>query len=374
MTTPSTRRLIVCIDGTDGAPTRGRTNVARFYRMLDKEGPDQLAYYQPGVGTLDPESPDGCLRRIWRRVWDLATASLLRRHVLSAYAFLMNHYREGDEIHLFGFSRGAYTCRVLAGMLRRVGLVHPGQQEMPDFAWMVYRSVHGHRQAARFRKYFGRSVNVRLLGLWDTVRSVGVPWRPTVFPNTFRNPRVLAVRHAISLDERRVFYAPNQWTTEAGDGQSVRQVWFPGSHSDVGGGYANDESDPGLATIALAWMVSHAEEAGVRFVDAEKKRLLGRRDRRRPTDPSMSGITAEFSSDPVHDELARGCWRFAEYIPFPRKEQKNDTWVRRWRPHLGAPRHPGPDARFHESIRLRMAADPRYRPPNLPADAKFVLV
>ena len=78
MTTPSTRRLIVCIDGTDGAPTRGRTNVARFYRMLDKEGPDQLAYYQPGVGTLDPESPDGCLRRIWRRLTTMPASSLHR--------------------------------------------------------------------------------------------------------------------------------------------------------------------------------------------------------------------------------------------------------------------------------------------------------
>ncbi len=373
MTPPPPRRLIVCIDGTDGAPTRGRTNVARFYRMLDKDRPDQLAYYQPGVGTLDPESPDGWLRDVWRRGWDLATASLLRRHVLSAYAFLMNHYREGDEIHLYGFSRGAYTCRVLAGMLMRVGLIHPGQQEMLDFAWKVYRSATKHPQARRFRKYFGRRVNVRLLGIWDTVRSVGVPWRPAVFPNTFRNPAVLAVRHAISLDERRALYAPNQWTSKGTHGQDVRQVWFPGAHADVGGGHASDESDPGLATIPLAWMVSHAEAAGVRFVEAERQRLLSRRRGKRPADVSMPGIAAEFASDLIHDELDHWRWRILEYIPFPRKEQKDDKWVRRWRPHLGAPRHPGPDALFHESIRLRMAADPRYRPPNLPADATFVL-
>src|SRR5881628_3481381 len=132
------RNLVVCLDGTNNEYAATNTNVVKLYEMLDRLGPDQITYYQTGIGTLGPPGVwDKAKRWLITRL-DLAVAWLLEEHATAAYRFLMRYYQKGDEIYIFGFSRGAYTARVLAAMLFKVGLLSAGNEELVPFAWDVY--------------------------------------------------------------------------------------------------------------------------------------------------------------------------------------------------------------------------------------------
>jgi uncharacterized protein (DUF2235 family) len=361
------KRIVVCIDGTNNDPAHGRTNVSRFYRMLAKIPDRQVAYYQPGVGTLQPDSPGSRLQQWLRRVWDSVVGWMIRRHVLSAYRYLMNEYRDGDQIFLIGFSRGAYVCRVVAGMIAKVGLLHHGQEEMLSFAWRLYQPHKNFDAAARFKKYYSHAPAVAFLGVWDTVRSVGLPWRPRTYASTVNNKSVCIVRHAIALDECRCYYPTNLWGRTQ-HGQDVLQVFFPGVHSDVGGGYIGD-GHSGLGTIPLAWMVKEAEAAGLCFDEREKQRLLWRREKHVPPVLDIATITTEFARDETHDEIAaHWYWRLAEWLPIPRWKREceaDGVWRLTWRPHRSEPRSVPPDAFLHRSVQLRMQRRAGYEPQNI---------
>jgi uncharacterized protein (DUF2235 family) len=359
------KRIVVCIDGTNNEPRLGRTNVSRFFRTLVKTS-DQIAYYQPGVGTLDPDSPRARLVKWSRRVRDLSTAWMMRRHVTSAYRYLMSVYEPGDQIYLIGFSRGAYICRVVAGMLSKVGLLHRGHEEMIGFAWELYRPHKNFPQATAFKGFYSQDVTIRFLGLWDTVRSVGVPWNPVRFANTVSNKHVEIVRHAVALDECRVLYPPNLWSSDPPKGQDVVEVWFPGVHSDIGGGYAT----VGMGAITLAWMIREAERAGLVFDLDERKRALWRKGIAPPQVIDVEKVTNEFIGEPIHDEsLQHWGWRIAEYLPILRfvPSEKGRFRLKVW-PHLRGARMV-PDHTFvHESVHLRQSRVGGYKPRNCPSD------
>jgi hypothetical protein len=270
---PAGRNVVVCLDGTSNKYDATNTNVVKLYAMLDKYDVDQLSYYQTGIGTFAPPGVWGKFKRWFFTRLDLAIAWLLEEHVTSAYRFLMRYYEQGDRIYIFGFSRGAYSARVLAAMLHKVGLLSRGNEELIPFAWDLFSRVRDIELATGFRDTFGRKVGVRFLGLWDTVSSVGWAWSPEHFQFTANNPSVQTIRHAVSLDERRTYFVQNLWTPESVPGQDCLRVWFPGVHCDVGGGYP--EADGGLSKIALSWMVREAQVAGVRFHPATKERVLG---------------------------------------------------------------------------------------------------
>lgn len=196
------RKLILCFDGTNHQYAATNTNVVKLYSMLDRNDEEQLAYYQPGIGTRLPAGVWGRVRRWVLRKLDLSIAFLLKDHVCNGYRFLMRHYRPGDEIFIFGFSRGAYTARVLAAMLYKVGLLTKGNEELIPFAWRMYRHERNYRTSFSFRRTFSRQVRVRFLGLWDTVSSIGWAWDPQHLQYTRQNRIVDAVRHAVALDER----------------------------------------------------------------------------------------------------------------------------------------------------------------------------
>ncbi len=253
----SGRNIVLCFDGTNNEYAAVNTNVVKLYAMLDR-GPDQLAYYQPGIGTMDPPGVWGKLKGVFVKKVDLAIAWLLEEHVTSGYRFLMRYYQPGDEIFIFGFSRGAYTARVLAAMLYKTGLLTQGNEELIPFAWDIFRRTHNKDISSGFGATFSRSVKVRFLGLWDTVRTVGWMWDPIHFQYTMSNPIVEVVRHAVAIDERRAYFPQNLWTADPPRAQDVAQLWFAGVHCDVGGGYR--EAEAGLSKIALRWMVEEAEQ------------------------------------------------------------------------------------------------------------------
>jgi uncharacterized protein (DUF2235 family) len=355
------RNIVLCLDGTSNQFSAINTNVVKMYAMLDRKRNDQLSYYQTGIGTFPPPGVWGRIKRWFITQLDLAIAWLLSEHVTDAYRFLMRYYQEGDRIYIFGFSRGAYTARALAGMLHKVGLLTQGNEELISFAWDAFAKQTDKSIYDGFKRTFCRDVSVHFLGLWDTVSSVGWAWDQKSLPYTQNNPSVEIVRHAVSLDERRAYFLQNLWGSVPAN---VEQVWFPGVHCDVGGGYP--ESESGLSAIALKWMVGEAEEASL-YLDAQMVSTVL---------PAQNipgaAYTAPYAGGPPHESLT-GLWWILEYLPQRYKDPAANFAIR-WRLHRGHHRYVGDGAKVHASVfeRISLNLDPPYRPPNLPANYQQV--
>ncbi len=261
------RHLVVSCDGTWNTVAQAKgdvptpTNVVRLHHALH-EDETQLRYYHPGVGT------GGMVDRL--RGGGLGEG--LSSNIKSAYSWLAMTYQTGDAICLFGFSRGAYTVRSLTGMLSTCGLADTLAASPPAEHWAeinrlydeVYRPAEG-RPAGPVPYPL---VPIRFLGVWDTVGSLGIPDSLGLlnlfdvdarhrFHNTRLNPLIEHARHAVSLDETRGPFTPTLWAVEQPapeDHRSVRQMWFPGDHCDVGGGHLQS----GLSDAALLWMIEEA--------------------------------------------------------------------------------------------------------------------
>lgn len=348
------RNIILCFDGTNNEYASTNTNVVKLYGMLERRGSEQLAYYQPGIGTFAPPGVWGKLKKWFITRLDLAIAWLLEDHVCDGYRYLMRYYQEGDRIFIFGFSRGAYTARVLAAMLNKVGLLIQGNEELIPFAWDMFKQQNDPKLYTGYRYTFSRKVAVHFIGLWDTVSSVGWMWDPQHFQFTANNPIVGTVRHAVALDERRAYFPQNLWGHDPKMLTNIEQVWFPGVHCDVGGGYAEQEA--GLSKLALQWMVGEAESLGLIFNPKAKLVAL-------PATDTMDDVAP--SPVAMKHESLKGWWWIAEVIP-KRIQDAAANWATRWILHLGQHRHVPEDSKMHWSVAERMRRLPSYRPTNLP--------
>jgi uncharacterized protein (DUF2235 family) len=351
---PVRRNLVLCLDGTSNKYGLNKTNVVKLYEILDRTTADQIAYYQPGIGTMPPPGVWVRIVRWYTKTLDLAIAWLLEDHVCDAYRFLMRFYRPDDAIFIFGFSRGSYTARALAAMIHKVGLLTQGNEELLPFAWATFKGRDNWEEAGGFKKTFSREIRVHFLGLWDTVSSVGWMWEPTHLQYTKDNPEVEVVRHAIALDERRAYFPQNRWTDKPRAGQDVLEAWFPGVHCDVGGGYPEMES--GLSKTALRWMVGHAANAGLKIDAAAAARMLPGSD---PADRAAPNVAAK-----IHESL-QGFWWIAEYIP-KRIKDPAANFATRWIIHGGQHRFVAEGVNIHTSVFERMKQVNTYRPSNLP--------
>lgn len=215
------KNIILCFDGTDNTfGPNPFSNVLKIYRMLDSSNSErQICYYQPGIGSSLEYDSNVTFNGLfsWKRLkmtLDSAIAYSLDHHIVSAYTYLMHHYEPGDKIIMFGFSRGAFTARILTGMLEMVGLLNIGLDEIVWMAWKIYEAW---EYAARpvqpcytttlveeFKKTFSRNVDIEIhfQGLFDSVNSCGI-LRDRLFPYTARSGIVRHIRHAVSIDERR---------------------------------------------------------------------------------------------------------------------------------------------------------------------------
>jgi uncharacterized protein (DUF2235 family) len=269
------RKLVVLLDGTGNQIGANLSNVLKFYRCLEQDE-DQLVYYDPGVGTIGVPGWWSQLKLKFQEVLGLALGYGLDDNVLGAYSWLCRNWREGDCIYLHGFSRGAYTARVVAGFIHMCGLLRPEQLNLAGYALVAYKSSADRNDldiGFNFRRIAGaRRPRIRLVGVWDTVSTVIVP-RPDRFylpslqtlPFTRTNPSVETFRHAIAMDERRRMFRLNHWKDDKGSAPDpetgavrTRQTWFAGVHSDVGGGYPEGES--ALSKYPLLWMIAQARD------------------------------------------------------------------------------------------------------------------
>jgi uncharacterized protein (DUF2235 family) len=334
------KNIVICSDGTGNSWGEQVSNVSHLVQSIELSGSArQVAFYDQGIGTdprhvnevkgyKDKEREQRCgltvLEPPWRARWmpppiarvaGLAVGYGLRRNVKELYAALAECYEDGDSIYLFGFSRGAFTVRVLAGLIFRCGLLPKDAPNFDTTFAKAYELYTPHLQDFDAVGRFKRDEHVRepcvhFLGLWDTVKSYGGIW-PQSLPHLRHNPIVCQVRHALALDERRSWFLPTSWGGIDSDRrmddpryqkQTIVEIWFRGCHSDVGGGYGDDSA----ARIPLRWMLIEAATAGLRL--------------------NQAGRDLAASSDPecpvLHDSLTGG-WLFTEYLP--RWELDNST-------------------------------------------------
>ncbi|KAH8603014.1 hypothetical protein B0O99DRAFT_604890 [Bisporella sp. PMI_857] len=397
------RKFILCFDGTGNKfqGNAGDSNILKIYSLLERSDKNQFHYYQPGIGTYTNRSSlssNGLVSRIsswYHKAKDSAIGTTLDEHVMAGYRFLMRYYQDGDDIFLFGFSRGAYIARFLAEMLDHIGLLSAGNEELVRFVWKTFakwqqRNGQGSEEEKElfrymkgFRETFARPVRrIRFLGLFDTVNSVSKfegAWmrRSNRFPYTARSS-ARTICHAVSIDERRAKFRqdlisqkkerheghrhphldyfrhygaaqaainkangvpslkdsmtdkketleaphiegnrerfrsmsrgrsrPRSSQVQDGEGrmsfmscrsekssttnpvsvdedeedekapQKITEVWFPGCHADIGGGWTPDPPENlSLSHAPLVWMIKQAQKAGLVF-NGEKLRSLG---------------------------------------------------------------------------------------------------
>jgi uncharacterized protein (DUF2235 family) len=297
------KNIILCSDGTGNSIGKGRgTNVARIHEALDLYGHrddealrPQLALHDDGVGTQD--------HRVLRLLGG-AFGWGLSRNVRELYTALCRWYEPGDAIYLFGFSRGAFTVRTLAGLIADCGIVdrrhwqtdadlrrlvreayskHRMKYESKAFRW--FRRVVGLRSAEKASQQFrltkglqhwklapGGEVPIRFVGVWDTVDALGFPidhladlWNTFVyrfkFPDCRLSENVKKACHAVAIDDERHTFHPVMWDERREGNGRIEQVWFAGAHSNVGGGYPKE----GMSLVALHWMMTKARAEGLRF-------------------------------------------------------------------------------------------------------------
>ncbi|KAL4070334.1 hypothetical protein J3A83DRAFT_4358565 [Scleroderma citrinum] len=305
--THSLRTLVLCFDGTGDQFDADNSNIVQFFSMLKKDDPSQqMVYYQAGIGTYTiPQIATPFWAKLSKTI-DMMVGHNLDAHVMGGYEFLMQNctYEAGDRICLFGFSRGAYTARALAGMLHKVGLLPRCNYQQVPFAYKMYSQDDetGWEQSRAFKKAFSIDVDVEFVGVWDTVSSVGII--PRRLPFTKANNKIRYFRHSLALDEHRARFMPNHYnrSTDADNALGVQrgemprsckkhyslhmpshektntnghaslqelerrfsqaisetdveEVWFAGCHCDVGGGSVANGTRYCLARIPLRWMI-----------------------------------------------------------------------------------------------------------------------
>jgi uncharacterized protein (DUF2235 family) len=316
------KNIIICADGTGNSTIKGRgTNVFKVYEAVDGTGHrvdprlvQQVAIYHDGVGTEVLK---------WVRIVSGATGWGLSRNVKQLYGELARVYEPGDRIYLFGFSRGAFTVRTLAGLITTCGILDLDKYRTNRFFWKGIRSAYvayrrkyqtwlskrikGTRtvEPQALRNAFSVAIPgfedpsrpvIHFIGVWDTVDAVGLPFRLAdiinqvfwrfKFPDTRLSQLVGHACQALALDEARQSFAPLLWQEQPGDAGRIEQVWFAGVHSNVGGGYPRQ----GMSLVALDWMMTRAEAHGLRFLPDVRQLYRGTADVNDKGYDSRSGL------------------------------------------------------------------------------------
>jgi uncharacterized protein (DUF2235 family) len=353
------KNIVICCDGTGNEFGDNNSNVVKLYGSLIVDERQQAAYYHPGVGTMGAPAARNRISKAWSVVAGLAFGAGLLDNVADAYRYLMDVYEDGDRIFLFGFSRGAYTVRALAGVLHMFGLLHPGNIGLIPYITRLYAKrtrkagglTHTFQVADGFKMTYCRDIRLHFVGVWDTVSSVGWIWDPLKLPYTGQNPTMSVGRHAVSIDERRCYFRNNLWGATLPH-QDIKQVWFAGVHSDVGGSY--EYAQCGLSQITLEWMLCEAISFGL-VVDPQKaKAALGRI----PPPP-----VAPDAGTHIHNSLTFWWW-LLEFLPHSYYDSSSKKV--KWSIPLGSSRIIPDGSVLHATVKEKLRIDPTYKPRNLP--------
>lgn len=320
------KNIVILADGTGQEGGKGyNTNVYKIFNIIEDRSPNQIVYYDPGLGTSG-------FKRLKQ-----ATGLGISKNIKDCYQFLFENYESGDRIYLIGFSRGAATVRSLSTFIHHFGILPKSRPDLINQAYKIYRIKDSNKLEKKAQKFISKHhtmwAKIHFLGCFDTVDALGFPIKSVsailnkvpFFKHTFHDFKlsksVRSAYHALAVDDKRKTFHPVLWKPEVDEGQSLEQVWFPGMHTDVGGGYK--ESD--LSDLSLVWMCRKAVENDLRIYDKERFEI----------NPKPSGV--------MHD--SRGSWLKKIY----RKE------VRTW------PSHREDTPVVHQSV-LERAENREYTP------------
>ena len=325
------KNIIICCDGTGNEYTAyHNTNVVHLFEWVVRDA-NQLAFYDPGVGTFDSLG-----RTMGKGLGTLLGKGFgvgLQQNIEDPYRYLMDRYDPGDDdteadrVFIFGFSRGAFTARALAGMLFKMGLLQKGSKNLIPYASKIYNGrvrINPNDSAATtkkkedinaenaltakgFKVTYCHPCHPYFIGVWDTVASLGYFFGKRFFDDKL-HPDVRYAYHAVSIDEKRRKFPISLWdeTKVDRERQTVKQVWFAGVHSDVGGSYL----EKGLSNVALRWMLRQAENAGMLLKGGWDESLEP--GPRAPTDIGM-----KCKDEEAQHESRKGFW-----VVFPRVKRK----------------------------------------------------
>lgn len=264
------KRIVICADGTWNRPEvnlneDSPTNVLKLARAIKPIGPDgipQQVFYDWGVGSYYDEFSGGI------------TGKGLHKNIMDDYRYIVQNYNPGDQLFLFGFSRGAYTIRCLCGLINNCGILKRPDAALIQRAFNHYKrpgaayAPHGEKSIDFRNKHAHPSREVYFAGAWDTVGAMGIPFSflglfedKDEFYDTKIGSNVRIARHAMAIDEHRRDFEPTIWITR--ENLDIQQVWFAGAHSNVGGSYKPDPDGTLLSDLPLEWMVKHAKRAGL---------------------------------------------------------------------------------------------------------------
>ncbi len=260
------KNIVIFSDGTgQKGGSKKNTNVYKLFNMIEDRTDKQIAFYDPGVGTD------------WRLVTGNISGRGITQNIQQCYEFIFNNFKAGDQLYLFGFSRGAATVRSLSSFIHMFGILPFSRRDLIDEAFKIYKMKNYDKRKETAEDFISKHhtmwTNIKFLGVWDTVSALGLPVESLdfainkipFFRHRFHNFKlseaVENAYHALAIDDIRRTFHPKIWDKEINDDQKMKQVWFCGVHTDVGGGYEQQ----GLSDIPLMWMTEMAKQNGLRI-------------------------------------------------------------------------------------------------------------
>jgi len=274
------KRIVVCADGTWNRPEKNLkedfpTNVLKLARSISpiaSDGTPQQVFYDWGIGSYHDEVIAG------------ATGKGLHKNVMDDYRYIVQNYSEGDDIYLFGFSRGSYTIRCLCGLINNCGILKRPDANLIQKAFNIYKSKSkdyapsGEKSIAFRKQHSHPSRSIKFIGVWDTVGAMGIPISflglfddKDEFYDTDIGRNVEFARHAMAIDEYREDFIPTIWNPR--ETIDIKQVWFTGAHSNIGGSYKPDKDGSLLSDVSLKWMIKEAKSIGLSIENHVVKNL-----------------------------------------------------------------------------------------------------
>jgi uncharacterized protein (DUF2235 family) len=269
------KNIVVLSDGTGQEGGKGHsTNVYKLFNMLEDRTERQIAFYDRGLGTG------------WRKLTGNAAGMGISSNIQECYEFIFENFQSQDSIYLFGFSRGAATVRSLSGFIHLFGILPKSRPELIKKAYRIYKITNKNKREAKAQQFVQAHhtmwARVKFVGVWDTVTALGVPfktlddiveaipWFRHRFHNLKLSQSVEHARHALAIDDERQTFHPDIWDPDIDESyQTMKQVWFCGMHTDVGGGYREQE----LSDVALNWMIDEAVSTGLFIYPRHKVKI-----------------------------------------------------------------------------------------------------
>jgi uncharacterized protein (DUF2235 family) len=328
------KRIVICADGTWNRPEKDLkqdfpSNVLRLARAIkptDIDGMPQQVFYDWGVGSY------------YEPILGGATGKGVHKNIMDDYRYIVQNYSPGDEIYLFGFSRGAYTIRSLCGLINNCGILKRPEASLIQKAFDLYKkpgrvnSPSGDNSVEFRHEHSHPDKTVHFVGVWDTVGAMGIPLSflglfddKDEFYDTEIGSNVRVARHAMAIDEHRSDFEPTVWNEKPS--MDMVQVWFPGAHSNVGGSYKPDPDGALLSDNALDWMIKEA---------------------------AMHGLTMEAH---LNHSINKS--------PTATLHNSRRSFYRVKRKFYRDLNHDKGEVLFHRSVKQRWDADEKYRPKNL---------